>query len=169
VDTRGSVRSGVRSTETAARRRAALVWLKAPSRPRIVACARFKSSRSGGWGRRARRGEKKVVFFCPVRRVVWLRWPLLTLDSRWAMAPGGRRGGVAPMAASASAAVGRGRGRHRILPTFSALLPMQPANRSSGHSFRERSLRPEVTRRAAEGKKTRRGAARRGGAGSWKR
>lgn len=60
-------------------------------------------------------------------------------------------------------AVARGRGRHRILPTFSALLPMQPANRSSGHSFRERSLRPEVTRRAAEGKKTRRGAARRCG------
>lgn len=142
-----------------------MVCLKAPSRPRIVACARFKSGRSGGWGRRTRRGEKKVgFFFVLLRRVVWLRWPLLTLDSRWANAPGGRRGGVAPMAASASAAVGRGPWQ-RTAPDLAHVLCLAPdaTGESIGHSFRERSLRPEVTRRAAEGKKTRRGAARRCG------
>lgn len=105
-------------------------------------------------------------FFVLLRRVVWLRWPLLTLDSRWANAPGGRRGGVAPMAASALAAVGRGRGRHRILPTFSALLPMQPANRSGIH-FVKGPFGPKS--RAEPPRERKLGAARRGGAGSWKR
>jgi hypothetical protein len=85
----------------------------------------------------------------------------LTLDSRWAMAPGGRRGGVAWRGADGCLCLGGGRPWQRTAPDLAHVLCLAPdaTGESIEHSFRERSLRPEVTRRAAEGKKTRGGAA----------
>lgn len=143
-----------------------MVWLKAPSRPRIVACARFKSSRSGGWGRRARRGEKKVVFFlsCAPCRVA----AVASLDSRWAMAPGGRRGGVAWRGADGCLCLGGGRQWQRTAPDLAHVLCLAPdaTGESIEHSFRERSLRPEAPNpksRAEPPRERKLGAARRCG------
>ena len=142
---------------------AALVWpawlgsglasSPVPTTTTLPRLRRAIQSRSGRGTERMDEEEKVVFVLC----TVWPSWPV---DSCWAMgAPGGRRGGVALMAASASAAAAVAEdGIGSFLPTSCALLSMQPSNRAC-IQFGKGTLSPKSCAEPPRERKTRRRAA----------